>query len=827
FGYYTGPGTTVTFGNGVFRLGSADCDGDGVSDEVEIANGTATDCNGDGLLDSCELANGASDCNGNGLPDSCDLLAGSTVDCDADGLIDSCEIASGTAFDCDGNGRLDSCDVAAGLGTDCDNDGRLDACQLSGGSDGDCDGNGILDACDIVLGNLPDCDTDGVPDICEGARRGASPQSCGCSGATPVEITFTGLPRAYTGLPRLEVRARADLGSATDALVVSLDGTAGNTLFLTTGTDCPATPDFAQITRTLAIFNSLIADGQLVVRVSAIGAVNTANCPNGSISLRLVYDSLPTASDCNANGLLDSCEIDTGLSGDCNANRIPDECEIAGGSELDCNANGIPDSCDLDAGTSSDLDGNGVPDECSGEFVVGGTGFVTIQSAIDAAPNGATVKVGAGTYSKFDLTGKAVSVVSLAGAAQTIVDGNGTSRGFCMFGAGPGETSIEGFTFVNGSASNGGAAAIVLSAPTFRNCVFASNTASLKGGAVSIDTGAATFVDCMFDGNNSGEGGAVFVTGNFTLGTATFVDCVFAGNVATTRGGAVASDGGLSLVGCVLEENSAPSGGAAAFLAGGNALVRDTRFCRNLPDNITGAYTNLGGNILSQDCDGDGVCDYDAIAAGSVPDCNLNGFPDSCDIATGTPDCNGNGVPDSCDISSGASIDIDGNGVPDECQPDCDGDALPDSYEIAQGAADCNSNLVPDSCDLASGASTDLNGNSVPDECSGEWVVGGTGFGGIQQAIAAAPQGATIRVAPGSYGPIDLTGRSVTLQSFAGAGETFIDGGGTTRGLSMQGQGPGATVIEGFTFRNGYADCGGAVRITLSAPTFVNCVFTG
>ena len=41
---------------------------------------------------------------------------------------------------------------------------------------------------------------------------------------------------------------------------------------------------------------------------------------------------------------------------------------------------------------------------------------------------GPNVKVGAGTYSKFDLTGKAVSVVSLAGAAQTIVDGNGTFR---------------------------------------------------------------------------------------------------------------------------------------------------------------------------------------------------------------------------------------------------------------------------------------------------------------------------------------------------------------------------------------------------------------
>lgn len=41
-------------------------------------------------------------------------------------------------------------------------------------------------------------------------------------------------------------------------------------------------------------------------------------------------------------------------------------------------------------------------------------------------------------------------------------------------------------------------------------------------------------------------------------------------------------------------------------------------------------------------------------------------------------DCNGNGFPDSCDVASGASPDEDGDGVPDECQPalgdmNCDG----------------------------------------------------------------------------------------------------------------------------------------------------------
>ena len=61
----------------------------------------------------------------------------------------------------------------------------------------------------------------------------------------------------------------------------------------------------------------------------------------------------------------------------------------------------------------------------------------------------------------------------------------------------------------------------------------------------------------------------------------------------------------------------------------------------------------------TEDCDGDGVSDSAAIAAGTVPDCNANGIPDSCDIALG--------------ILAGGSADADADGRPDEC-PACPGD---------------------------------------------------------------------------------------------------------------------------------------------------------
>jgi len=46
--------------------------------------------------------------------------------------------------------------------------------------------------------------------------------------------------------------------------------------------------------------------------------------------------------------------------------------------------------------------------------------------------------------------------------------------------------------------------------------------------------------------------------------------------------------------------------------------------------------------------------DFQIILTG--PPCNFDG------------DCNDNGVPDDCDIASGTSLDLNGNGIPDECE---------------------------------------------------------------------------------------------------------------------------------------------------------------
>ena len=83
-----------------------DCNGNGVPDDEDIANGTSQDCNDNGFPDECE--HGA-DCNNNGIPDECDIVNGISADCNQNGVSDDCDIAAGASADCNDDGVPDEC----------------------------------------------------------------------------------------------------------------------------------------------------------------------------------------------------------------------------------------------------------------------------------------------------------------------------------------------------------------------------------------------------------------------------------------------------------------------------------------------------------------------------------------------------------------------------------------------------------------------------------------------------------------------------------------------------------------------------------------------
>lgn len=129
----------------------------------------------------------------------------------------------------------------------------------------------------------------------------------------------------------------------------------------------------------------------------------------------------------------------------------------------------------------------------------------TIQQAINAAVNGDTVRVAPGTYAEnIDFHGKAITVTSTAGAAQTIIDGGQRGTVVTFHTAeGPGSV-LRGFTVRNGIASFGAGMDILGGSPTITGNVFDSNVQTSGGyGAAIGGNGASPTIEGNVFRNNS------------------------------------------------------------------------------------------------------------------------------------------------------------------------------------------------------------------------------------------------------------------------------------------------------------------------------------
>jgi PKD repeat protein len=89
-----GNGTFVVIASAGLRSSLADCNGNGIGDSDDIAQGTSSDCDGNGTPDECDLGAQGGDCNQNQILDSCEIASGSTPDVNANQIPDSCEIRS-------------------------------------------------------------------------------------------------------------------------------------------------------------------------------------------------------------------------------------------------------------------------------------------------------------------------------------------------------------------------------------------------------------------------------------------------------------------------------------------------------------------------------------------------------------------------------------------------------------------------------------------------------------------------------------------------------------------------------------------------------------
>ncbi len=155
--------------------------------------------------------------------------------------------------------------------------------------------------------------------------------------------------------------------------------------------------------------------------------------------------------DCDGNAQEDAVDIALGAS-DCERNGVIDSCEFT-----DCNGNAVHDACDIATGTSPDVDGNGTPDECDplpGLSYCFGDGVSSPPTTPCPCANfGAP---GNGCASSFNPSGAHLTASGFISLDNVVLSGTGMqATGICVFLKGS-AVDPNGFVFGDGVSCTGG-----------------------------------------------------------------------------------------------------------------------------------------------------------------------------------------------------------------------------------------------------------------------------------------------------------------------------------------------------------------------------------
>jgi len=571
----------------------------------------------------------------------------------------------------------------------------------------DCNSNGAPDECDLDAGN--DCNTDGVPDDCQDIMAIVE--------QGPGDLFSYSWAQDFSddGLPELSTKSWDDFTIAAPRMLASgaarffhwADLNFGEIPFLVEIADAPGGAE-AGANVVISVPGVGRSDGSGIVDFELESTVLPAGtwwisvqatafqdfdfvgwmrenlgAPNGSehydhnpgggngfgtepIPGSEIYDepadlafSLFYDNDCQNNGVPDACDVD------CNTDATPDDCQPI----ADCNTNDIPDECDLAAGTA-DCNTNSVPDACE-DCNTNGVGDAC-EPGGDCDGNGIADECG-------PLDCDTDGVADECDAAEGTDCNTNFVPDECELGVLDTRT-LE--LFPNAAIPQTGSLTSTINifegAPITDVDVGIDVRHTFVGALdVSVSHGLTTVV-LIHDVGSVGDNftGTLLDESSFTpVESLTVYNAPFTGT--------------FNPIGNLNDFNGVNSGGQWRLTVSDDGDPIDTG---------TLLHWSLHLDEAPHECNTNGVPDECDIASGESADCDTNGVPDECDIIT---DCNTNSVLDICDLLNGDLTDCNANGLVDECE----------------GAADCNTNGVPDTCDIGSGVSGDCNVNGAPDEC--------------------------------------------------------------------------------------------------------------
>jgi len=226
----------------------------------------------------------------------------------------------------------------------------------------------------------------------------------------------------------------------------------------------------------------------------------------------------------------------------------------------------------------------------------------SIQAAVDAAIDGATIYLLAKIYAENVMVDKSLGIKGTC-AGSTIVDGDQKDSVF-MIGANKPNVDVilSGMTIRDGLARwgdqigrHGGGGIFNNGRLTVKNCDFENNMAIEGGGIYNTKNGMVTVKNSIFEGNveyQGGNGASIF-----NLGTMDLKNCIFLRNTANTAGNIFNGVQGIvNVKNCIIAQNTAYFCGAG-FENSGKLTIKNSWITDNTAGHGTAIDNWEGGQV--------------------------------------------------------------------------------------------------------------------------------------------------------------------------------------------------------------------------------------